>query len=363
LAIQTQAVVSGLANELGLDLDCSEVSWQGDAVGKASDQLDRLVREVEAGRTAAWPSFSEFLYAWDARIQDKLAAGSFTESAGYLLGRGLGEICWGPTLANPVDAREPSTNWSTFLGADRRGNVLRYLDRLSGYFHPLTVPAIRCSLAAWAEVADDADWRTQSDIADQLNAQALLWRDLLLGQRDPASLIASTWNLGKVRSGWRVFRVFWPQVLTAAVGIVLLSGAAWILADPKSAARHGLGAVLGVLGFFGLTGAGLHARAKNTAQQLLAKVRLTYEVDLVADAATLRPAKVAPRRALPRERGRAITSASPIGGRETETPQEESEIATQADVQVHRAGGRYGNDHDSPPNRNFREVKGQAAAG
>lgn len=340
LAIQTQSVVCGLAGELELDLDCSELSWQADAPGKASDQLLRLVREVETTWDTAWPRFSAFLYAWDARIQDRLAAGSFTESAGYLLGRGLGEICWGPTMASPVGVGESATNWSTFLGGERRGNILRYLDRLMGYFSPLTVPAIRCSLAAWAEVADDADWRTQPRVADQLNVQALLWRDLLLGQRDPESLIATNWNLGKVGSGWRVFRVFWPQVLTAAIGIVLLSGAAWILAEPKSAVSHGLGAVLGVLGFFGITGASLHARAKNTAQQLLAKVRLTYELDLIAEAATLRPAKVVVRRpgvhrrAPPLLRRRDLTSKPA-----STTPAGEAAIVrdSQADVQVHQS--------------------------
>jgi hypothetical protein len=340
LAIQTQLVVCGLAGTLGLDLDCSELSWQADAPGKATDQLLRLIREVETTWDTAWPRFSAFLYAWDARIQDRLAAGSFTESAGYLLGRGLGEICWGPTMANPVGVRESPTTWSTFLGGARRGNILRYLDRLTGYFSPLTVPAIRCSLAAWAEVADDADWRAQPRVADQLNVQALLWRDLLLGQRDPESLIVSTWNLGKARSGWRVFRVFWPQVLTAAIGIVLLSGAAWILASPKSAVSHGLGAVLGVLGFFGITGAGLHARANNTAQQLLAKVRLTYELDLIADAATLRPAKVVVlrpgvhRRAPPLLRRRDLTS-NPASITSAGEPAIVGD--SQADVQVHQS--------------------------
>jgi hypothetical protein len=365
LAIQAQAVVCGLAAELDLDLDGSELSWQADATGKASDQLARLVREVQTNRDAAWPRFSEFLYAWDARIQDRLAAGSFTESAGYLLGRGLGEICWGPTMVNPIGKQMVATNWSRFIGEPRRGNILSYLDRLTGYFHPLTVPAIRCSLQAWAEVDDDADWRAQPRVADQLNVQAVLWRDLLLGQRDPESLLTTTWNLGKARSGWRVFRVFWPQVLTAAIGIVLLSGAAWILADPKTATSHGLGAVLAVLGFSGITGASLHARAKNTAQQLLAKVRLTYEVDLIAEAATLRPAKVVARRhgihrrAPPVLRRRDVTTdAAPSA---TPTP---SAIVrdSQADVQVHRGGRRHGNnDQDAPAARDLWEVEGQAA--
>jgi hypothetical protein len=340
LAIQAQSVVCGLAQTLGLDLDCSELSWQVDAPGKATDQLSRLVHDVEASGDGAWPGFSTFLYAWDARIQDRLEAGSFTESAGYLLGRGLGEICWGPPMANPVGARESPTSWTTFLGRERRVHIIGYLDRLTGSFSPLTVPAIRCSLDAWAEVADDADWRIQPRVADQLNVQALLWRDLLLGQRDPESLIATSWNIGKVGGGWRVFRVFWPQVLTAAIGIVLLSGAAWILADPKSAVSHGLGAVLAVLGFFGITGASLHARAKNAAQQLLAKVRLTYELDLIADAATLRPAKVfverqgADRRAPPLLRRRDLKS-NPVS---TTTAGDPATVRdSQTDVQVHQS--------------------------
>src|SRR5260370_41603501 len=116
------------------------------------------------------------------------------------------------------------------------------------------------------------------------------------GQRDRESVMATSGSLGTARSGWRVLRVFWPQVITASIGILMLSGRAWILADPKGAVSHGLGAGLAVLGFFGITGASLHARAKNTAQQLLTKVRLTYEIDLVAEATTLRPAKQVVRR-------------------------------------------------------------------
>ncbi|MDQ6721529.1 MAG: hypothetical protein M3003_12150 [Candidatus Dormibacteraeota bacterium] len=334
LAIQASAMVAGLARTLRLDVDCTELSWVGDAAGTASDYLARLTRGLEQSAEAAWLRFSEFLYAWDARIQDRLAAGSFTESSGYLLGRGLAEICWGPVLAGSGDAPAAPRDWSGFLGEPRRRKLLTYLDRLAGYFHPLTAPAIRCSLSAWGEVADDPDWRAQPRTAEELNVQALVWRDLLLGQRDPESLIATNWNLGKARSGWRVFRIFWPQVLIAAIGILFLSGAAWILADPKDAMSHGLGAVLGVLGFFGVTGASLHARAKNTEQQLLARVRLTYERDLLADVATLRPAKQLVERRPYLLRHLVSSRLSPWS----------AFANARADVQKHQLGGEYGND-------------------
>lgn len=347
LAIQTQSVVCGLATTLGLDLDLVRLSYQADATGKASEQLGRLIHQLEVDGPDAWPRFSQFLYAWDARIQDTLAAGSFIESSGYLLGRGLGEICWGPAMASPPGSTDGSADWNNFLGAERRADLLRYLDRLSTCFRPLTGPAIRCSLGAWAEVANDPDWRRQPGIAGQLTVQASLWRDLLLGQRDPESLITASWTLGKARGGWRVLRVFWPQLLTAWIGVLLLTGAAWILADPKSAISHGLGGVLAVLGFFGITSASLHARAKNTAQQLLAKVRLTYDLDLVAEAATLRPAKVALRKPDDRRRAPPITV-------ETSMPE----------VEIYQAGGRNGNQsdkQDSPAAGRIGEVEGHPA--
>jgi hypothetical protein len=370
LAIQTQAVVSGLAAALQLDLDLVRLSYQADATGTASQQLGRLTRQLDLDEADAWPHFSEFLYAWDARIQDTLAAGSFTESAAYLLGRGLGEICWGPALARPPGGAEPSPDWSAFLGADRRGDLLRYLDRLSSYFHPLTVPAIRWSLTAWGEVAEDTDWRSQSDIVAQLNAQASLWRDFLLGQRDPESLIVNTWNLGKARTGWRVLRVFWPQVITASVGIVMLSGAAWILADPKGAVSHGLGAGLAVLGFFGITGASLHARARNTAQQLLTRVRLTYEIDLVAEATTLRPAKQVIRKYDDQRRAPPVHQQRDVLPREAShtQPVDAAMVGSpKASVQSHHEGGGNGTQNDNERNSSatsdVREVEGRAGTG
>lgn len=352
LAIQARAMVAGLARTLNLDVDCSKLSWVANAAGNASDHLACLTRELEQSAEGAWPRFSEFLYAWDAQIQDQLAAGSFTESSAYLLGRGLAEICWGPVLARSGGGAPAAEDWSTFLGDPRRHKLLTYLDRLAGYFHPLTVPAIRCSLAAWGEVADDPDWRAQPRTANQLNVQARVWRDLLLGQRNPESLIATNWNLKKARSGWRVFRIFWPQLLVAAIGILLLSGAAWILADPKDAMSHGLGAVLGVLGFFGVTGASLHARAKNTEQQLLARVRLTYERDLLADVATLRPAKQVIEGRRHRQRHLTSSRASPTS----------ATANAREDVQNHQSGGEHGsNDANPPATRGIGPLEGQSA--
>lgn len=290
LAIETEAIVVGLAAGLGLDFDLADLSGESEhQPQKASDRLGQLTRALAEGHRDQLASFSHFLYAWDARIQDTLAAGSFGQATAYLLGRGLGEVSWGPELA--AAAGQPG-NWSAFLGASRRTQLVQLLERVSSYFDPLTVVAVRCSLAAWGVVADDPEWRAQNGMNAALKQQSHLWRDLLLGSRDPQLLVPPHWSLRKAWTGGRVMAVFLPQMIVAAVGIVLLSGAAWILTNPAASSSHGLGAVLGVLGFFGVTGAGLHARAKNSALQLISRMRMAYETDLVAEQATHVPPKL-----------------------------------------------------------------------
>ncbi len=121
LAIQTQSVVCGLAANLGLDLELARVSYQSGAAGKASEQLGRLIHDLELDGLNAWPRFSDFLYARDARIQETLAAGSFAESSAYLLGRGLGEIRWHPPRVSPEAVGRGQEAFSGTASADPRG--------------------------------------------------------------------------------------------------------------------------------------------------------------------------------------------------------------------------------------------------
>jgi len=210
--------------------------------------------------------------------------------------------------------------------SSRRAQLVQLLERLSPYFDPLTVVAVRCSLAAWGVVADDPDWRGQNGMSAALKQQSHLWRDLLLGSRDPELLVPPHWSLRKAWTGGRVMAVFLPQMIVAAVGIVLLSGAAWILTNPASSSSHGLGAVLAVLGFFGVTGAGLHARAKNSALQLVSRIRLAYETDLVAEQATHVPPK------LSRRHVRSAPSVSPLQAAASPTAPVQSEGGNHANT-------------------------------
>jgi hypothetical protein len=95
-----------------------------------------------------------------------------------------------------------------------------------------------------------------------------------------------------------------------------------------------------VLGFFGITGASLHARAKNSAQQLLAKVRLTYDLDLIADAATLCPAKVVVRRHVVHRRAPPLLRRRHFTSKPASTPSAGEPTTVRdshADVQVHQS--------------------------
>lgn len=335
LAIEAEAVVVGLARGLGLDFDLTHLSGEReDRPEKASDRLTQLTRKLAEGYPEQLAPFSHFLYAWDAKIQDTLAAGSFSQATGYLLGRGLGEVSWGPELA--AAAGEPG-DWSSFLGPERRDQLVQSLEGLSSYFHPLTVVAIRSSLAAWGAVATDPEWRAQAGMNPALKEQSHLWRDLLLGNRDPELLVAPHWSLQKAQTEGRVLAVFLPQMIVAGVGIGLLSGAAWVLANPALSSSHDLGGVLAVLGFFGVTGAGLHAHAKNSALQLLSRMRLAYETDLVAEQATQVPPK------LTRRPVRLARSPSPI------------DAAASLSTPVQLEGGNHANAESPSESREQRE--------
>src|SRR6266571_4034342 len=124
--IEAEAVVCSLANQLELDVDVSELTGQGRKSGTvASVRLVELAKALSRARDLpdgantdqkgrqAWDDIADFLYLWDAKIQDKLAGAAFTSASAYQLGRGLGEITWlDPTQTDP----DVATSWTFVLG-------------------------------------------------------------------------------------------------------------------------------------------------------------------------------------------------------------------------------------------------------
>src|SRR5439155_13601811 len=139
---------------------------------------------------------AEFLYAWDAKIQDTLASDSFAVASGYQLGRGLAEIYW---ELDPDDAGDYTASWQRLLGNVRLTALRRLVARLSAYFEPLTATAVAASLSAWAGVATNGSTRDAPDTRVALHTQILIWHDLMITAEPPQSMIGRQSALARAR--------------------------------------------------------------------------------------------------------------------------------------------------------------------
>jgi hypothetical protein len=144
------------------------------------------------------------------------------------------------------------------------------------------------SLSAWNSVADSPAWRGQPSAPRYLRQQALLWRDLLLTDATPADLVHPGSALDHVGSLVPVLRQLSLQIVGSAVGVLLLGAGAYLLSNSSSSSGW-TGAFLGTIGIFGVTASSVSARAKTSANDLLAKLRNDVDADLLTAAATRRP--------------------------------------------------------------------------
>lgn len=280
--IEVSRLVDGLASALNLESG-------GTAATTTMNGLKPVLRTLE--RTpddrVAWDKLANGLYRWDADIQDKLALVP-SQSAAYQLGRGLAESRWALDVTC-TDSNDPRS-FELLLGARRRATLKRLLARLVGYMDPLTLPAVSGSLDAWGELASDAAWRRQEDVRPKLDEQALLWRDLIRGERRPGDLIAGTNALQQVGLLPKLVPLLWPQLLLGALALAAFVGGAIALAS--GAKNVGLATAFGVLGGLGITSASLYGRAKASALSLLAGIRDATERERVGRAATRRPQRI-----------------------------------------------------------------------
>jgi len=292
-------VVSGLAKRLGVDVPAQTLSHAPtDVAGKsASDWLRRSVWAVASPPDAADAArlqdaardLATVYYSWDARIQDELAAQP-SLSAAYQLGRGVGEIRWSLDLRKADD--DDYVPGAFLLGGDRGERIDRLIARLAAYYDPITQHALQTSLGAWriddpgtAKAPDDT-WRSG------LAAQATIWHDLILGQRDGASLVSPRDVLEHPTSLFSLVRRLAPEVLIAALGVVLLLVAAYVLGTPGM--TEWIGAAAALLGLTGVTAGGLAAKARASATDLFTVLRNDVYRNLVADKAVVAPGRIRP---------------------------------------------------------------------
>jgi hypothetical protein len=263
--------------------------------GRSALRPDTHPADSEVGK--AWEAAAEAIYYWDAQIQDGLSVSAQLHAA-YQLGRGLSEAFWAlspevpepltkPTLASTESPPHPGS-WEFLFGPRRKLMLGVYLTLLEGALTPLTGPAVQGPLTRWCAFIAGGDARKHPDDSlEALRGQLQNWRDVLLGSRDPASFAKGFgFRLG-LRQAWRVVRTLPLETLLGAGGIALLGVAGYFL----GANTHNTGTAIlaSVLGFFGVTGAGLLAWAKARAAVLSVRLREAFYRDLVEAQATVLP--------------------------------------------------------------------------
>jgi hypothetical protein len=92
----------------------------------------------------------------------------------------------------------------------------------------------------------------------------------------------------------RVLRALWIQLVTAIISLALVIAVITLIAEGSSTPF--VKSLLGVLGAVGLTTAAFQTRLKNTAQNLLTRLRQDVYTDLVAGEIAIAPDKPGARR-------------------------------------------------------------------
>lgn len=245
----------------------------------------------------AWEAAAEAIYYWDEQIQDGLGV-SAELLAAYQLGRGLAEAFWALDPDAPEPAKPASTtstdspphpgSWEFLLGPHRQQMLGAYLRLLEGAFAPLTGSAVRGPLTNWCAFVANKQVRSRPEPAlVALREQLHNWRDVLLGSRDPISFAKGFGLKLALRQARRVAQTLPLETFLLLGGIALMAAAGYALGSDTT--KTGTAVAATVLGFFGVTGAGLLARAKAQAAVLSVHLREAFYRDLVEAQATVLP--------------------------------------------------------------------------
>ena len=290
---QKEPAASETIKTLAMDLE-SKLS----AAEQKSQQVtrpDTYPAQSEVGR--AWEQIADAIYYWDEQIQDGLGI-SAELLAAYQLGRGLSEAFWALNPDAPAPERKPTLqstaappdpgSWEFLLGPRRQLMLGTYVKLLEGALTPLSGPAVRGPLARWCKLVADNEVRSRSDEAlEALRGQLQNWREVLLGARDPTSFAKHFGFRLALRQALRVMQTLPLETALAGGGIALLALAGYALGADTS--NKGLAVFASVVGFFGVTGAGLLAKAKAQAAVLSGHLREAFYRDIVAAQAAVLP--------------------------------------------------------------------------
>ncbi len=140
--------------------------------------------ESDRDKDGWWKKLDEFMWVWDAAIQDSLATRDFGTASAYQLGRGLAEAYW---ALDPQAKPGTPHSWSFLLGKNRAEALSLLCRRLAASIGKVASDAVATSVDQWQVVAQSPD--QYQNASATLGEQLLIWRDLLLTQRDPTSYV------------------------------------------------------------------------------------------------------------------------------------------------------------------------------
>jgi uncharacterized RDD family membrane protein YckC len=324
-AAEVAAVVGAAAEKLSADTAIAVPDAPGgaSAATTASASLAAITERlrISAGAAAgnqAWHDLEQLLVHWDDDIQRNLAVSSPRVSAAYQLGRALADVRWS---LHPKETDAEMHGWRFLLGPWRSAMLERLIDRLSPYFSDkLTPVALKRSIARWAKVVRADDLIRSADTPRVLAAQSEIWHDLLLSERSASDLIdhdveSLVRNPSLLVLAIKPFRFEIALLVLSFLGFV---AASWLVLTNTPPPPHGstmgsapaaqsvvgiaqsiggrsaVSAVIAVLSLFGVTLAGLSARAKAHLQDMVEEIRENIDRVLAAQAATVLPATTWP---------------------------------------------------------------------
>ena len=230
-----------------------------------------------------WEALAKLIQDFDWNVQSILSQGSTTVAAGYQLGRALADPYWAlePSLDDPAN----HASWLFLFSSKRSSETERLLGRLSAYFDLYTTPAIAASVQIWENVAKSREWRTEA--YPQLYNQIRHWYELVVLKQDPTTLTKPYQLLKNYRLVLRTLRGFWFQLLLAALAAAAVGVFAWLLTKPQ--VHSWVKALLATVGLAGFSVAGLAAKVKNEAQNMLTRLKQDAYTDLITEAIITAP--------------------------------------------------------------------------
>jgi hypothetical protein len=277
--IEVFQAAQGLSKALDLNVEIDGAN----ALERINRIVDRLENTNAVTRQMRWPVVARAFYKWDAQLQDALIVPA-PRAAAYQLGRALAETHW---ALDTQRADEEMGSWAFLFGKQRQTTVKRLVARLSFYLGPLVTAAIEGSFDAWCVLAVDAGRRSDDGVRPVLYQQGLLWRDLIRGERQPLDLVPLT-----ASDAWKEVGVYGKAAKTLKAPLILAGVSATLLVLGGALLASGatyswLTTAMSIVGAFGITSAGLYARAKAELTSLLGSLRLAVHQQQVRQAANL----------------------------------------------------------------------------